>query len=217
MKLKTYSLSVFGASAFRIAVSVLPFLLPLMFQIAFGLNAFQSGLYLLALFAGDLSMKAFVIQLLRRFGFRRLLIVNGIFTSLSMALCATFSPATPPSLIAFILFFHGSLRSLEFTCLTTLAYSEIPPSRMSRANGFLSAIMQLSMGMGVAIGAITLRLVAHAHGHTAAAPQLRDFQFAFVIMAIVSLGPVVDSLSLPPDAGATTSGHRQPELEVNPA
>src|SRR3984885_11800132 len=89
MKLKSYSLSVFGASAFRIAVSVLPFLLPLMFQIAFGLNAFQSGLYLLALFAGDLSMKAFVIRLLRRFGFRRLLIVNGIFTSLSMALCAT--------------------------------------------------------------------------------------------------------------------------------
>ena len=71
MKLKTYSLSIYGASAFRIAVSVLPFLLPLMFQIAFGLNAFQSGLYLLALFAGDLSMKAFVIQALRRFGFRR--------------------------------------------------------------------------------------------------------------------------------------------------
>ena len=94
MKLKTYSLSVYGASAFRIAVSVLPFLLPLMFQIAFGLNAFQSGLYLLALFAGDLTMKAFVIQALRRFGFRRLLIVNGTITAGSMALCALLSPAT---------------------------------------------------------------------------------------------------------------------------
>jgi EmrB/QacA subfamily drug resistance transporter len=216
IKLKTYSLSVFGASAFRMAVSVLPFLLPLMFQIAFGLNAFQSGLYLLALFAGDLSMKAFVIRVLRRFGFRRILIVNGILTSLSMALCATLSPATPSILIVCILFCHGSLRSMEFTCLTTLAYTEIPSSRMSRANGFLSAVMQLSMGMGVAIGAITLRLVAHAHGHTAAAPQLRDFHFAFLIMAVVSLGPVVDSLGLPPDAGATTSGHRQPEMEVNP-
>src|SRR5580692_2816485 len=216
MKLKTYSLSVYGASAFRIAVSVLPFLLPLMFQIAFGLNAFQSGLYLLALFAGDLTMKAFVIQLLRRFGFRRLLIVNGIITSLSMALCATLGPTTPSLLILFILFFHGSLRSLEFACFTTLAYSEIPPNRMSGANGFLSPVMQPSMGIGVAIGAITLRLVAHAHGHTAAAPQLRDFHLAFLIMAVVSLGPVVDSLGLPLDAGATTSGHRQPELEVNP-
>src|ERR1700678_309392 len=147
MKLKTYSLSVYGASAFRIAVSVLPFLLPLMFQIAFGLNAFQSGLYLLAMFAGDLSMKAFVIKVLRRFGFRRILIVNGIFTSLSMALCATLGPSTPALLIGCILFVHGALRSMEFTCLTTLAYTEIPGGRMSRANGFLSAVMQLSLGM----------------------------------------------------------------------
>jgi hypothetical protein len=104
---------------------------------------------------------------------------------------------------------------MEFTCLTTLAYAEIPPSKMSRANGFLSAVMQLSMGMGVAVGAITLRLVAHAHGHSAAMPQLRDFHFAILFMAVLALGPVFNSLGLPADAGATTSGHRQPEPEVS--
>jgi EmrB/QacA subfamily drug resistance transporter len=217
IKLKTYSLSVYGGSAFRIAVSVLPFLLPLMFQIAFGLNAFQSGLYLLALFAGDLSMKAFVIQSLRRFGFRRILIVNGTITALSMALCALLSPATATILVIAVLFFHGALRSMQFTCMTTLAYAEIPPEKMSRANGFLSAVMQLSMGMGVAIGAITLRLVAHARGHSAAAPQLRDFHLAILFISVLALGPVFDSLGLSPNAGATTSGHRVEELEVNPA
>jgi EmrB/QacA subfamily drug resistance transporter len=216
LKLKTYSLSVYGASAFRVAVSVLPFLLPLMFQITFGLNAFRSGLYLLALFAGDLSMKAFVIQVLRLFGFRRVLIVNGTITAASMALCATLSPATPTVLILVILFFHGACRSMQFTCMTTLAYTEIPPARMSRANGFLSAVMQLSMGMGVAVGAITLRLVAHAHGHSAAMPQLRDFHLAILFMSALAFGPVFDSLGLPQNAGATTSGHRQQELEVNP-
>jgi EmrB/QacA subfamily drug resistance transporter len=216
MKLKTYSLSVYGASAFRIAVSVLPFLLPLMFQITFGLNAFQSGLYLLAMFAGDLSMKVFVIQTLRRFGFRRILIVNGVITAVSMAFCALLSPATAPALVVTILFLHGAFRSMQFTCMTTLAYSEIPSDRMSRANGFLSAVMQLSMGVGVAVGAITLRLVAHAHGHSAATPQLRDFHIAILFMAVLVLGPVFNSLGLSPDAGATTSGHRQPALEVNP-
>jgi EmrB/QacA subfamily drug resistance transporter len=216
MKLKTYSLSVYGASAFRVAVSVLPFLLPLMFQIAFGLNAFQSGLYLLAMFAGDLSMKAFVIQALRRFGFRRILIVNGIITALSMALCALLSPATAVLVVVAILYLHGAFRSMQFTCMTTLAYAEIPPERMSRANGFLSAVMQLSMGMGVAVGAITLRLVAHARGHSAATPQLRDFHLAILFMSLLALGPVFDSLGLPPDAGATTSGHRPPVFEVNP-
>jgi EmrB/QacA subfamily drug resistance transporter len=217
LKLKTYSLSVYGASAFRISVSVLPFLLPLMFQIAFGLNAFRSGLYLLALFAGDLSMKAFVIQVLRRFGFRRILIVNGVATVVSMALCATLGPGTRPIVIVLILFVHGAFRSMEFTCMTTLAYTEIPPEKMSRANGFLSAVMQLSMGLGVAVGAITLRLVAHARGHSAAMPQLRDFHLAILCIALLALGPVFDSLGLPPDAGATTSGHRVEEFETNPA
>ena len=216
MRLKTYRLSVYGASAFRIAVSVLPFLLPLMFQIAFGLNAFRSGLYLLALFTGDLSMKAIVIPILRRFGFRNTIIVNGVVTAASMALCALLFPATPPLVIVTILFFHGACRSLQFTCMTTLAYSDISPQGMSRANGFLSAVMQLSMGVGVAVGAITLRLVAHAHGHSAAAPHLVDFHIAILFIAVLALGPVLESLGLPPEAGATTSGHRQREMEVNP-
>jgi len=217
LKLKTYSLSIYGASIFRIAVSVLPFLLPLMFQIAFGLSAFRSGLYLLTLFAGDLSMKAFVIQALRRFGFRKIILVNGVINSISIALCATLYPSTPAILIAAVLFFHGASRSLEFTCMTTLAYTEIPHNRMSRANGFLSTVMQLSMGIGIAVGAISLRLISHVHGHSAATPQLRDFHLAFLLMAVVALGPVFDALGLPRNAGATTSGHLQPELETTQA
>ena len=214
---RTFAVSIWGGSLFRIGIMASPFLLPLMFQISFGLNAFQSGLYLLALFAGDLSMKIFIIPALRRFGFRRILIVNGVITAASMALCAVLAPSTQPALIIAILFFHGACRSMEFTCMTTLAYSEIPSNKMSRANGFLSAVMQLSMGLGVAVGAITLRLVAHAHGHSAATPQLRDFHYAILFMAVLSLGPVFNSLGLPLDAGATTSGHRPQELEVNPA
>src|SRR5260370_13947448 len=106
MRLKSYSLNVYGASFFRIAVGVLPFLLPLLFQEAFGLNAFTSGLYLLALFGGDLSMKSIVIPVLRRFGFRRILIVNGIVTASSIAPCPPLAPATPPPPTLPALFFH---------------------------------------------------------------------------------------------------------------
>lgn len=211
MRFKSYSLSIFGGSCFRIAVSVLPFLLPLMFQVSFGMSPFASGLYLLALFAGDLSMKAGVIQMLRRFGFRRIMVVNGLVTAGSIALCATIGPHTPPAVICAILFFHGACRSIQFTAMTTLAYTEIPPERMSIANGFLSAVMQLSLGMGVATGAITLRIVAHANGHSTLTPHLADFHIAILFNAFLALLPVFDSLGLAPDAGAATSGHRQPE------
>lgn len=214
MQLKSYRLSVYGASLFRIAVGVLPFLLPLMFQVAFGLSAFKSGLYLLALFGGDFSMKSIVLPVLRRFGFRRLLIFNGMIVAFSVALCATFTPTTPPALISAFLFFHGAARSLEFTCMTTLAYAEIPPERMSRANGFLSAVMQLSMGMGVAVGAVMLRLVARASGHLPANPHLRDFHIAILCTSVLALAPAIEALGLPRNAGAMTSGHySDPDLD----
>ena len=207
LRRKSYSLSVFGASLFRISVSVLPFLLPLMFQTVFGLSAFQSGLYLLVLFGGDLTFKLVVVQVLRRYGFRRIILVNGVLTALTVAACALLTQATPRGLLLTLLFVHGACRSMEFTCLTTLAFTEIPTERMSRANGFLSAVMQLSLGVGVALGAITLRMVAQLHGHAGSAPQLADFHGAILLMALLCLGPVIDGWSLAPDAGAGTSGH----------
>ena len=218
LRLKTYAINFYGGFCFRVSVSVLPFLLPLMFQIAFGLNAFTSGLYLLALFAGDLSMKSIIIPILRRFGFRRILIVNGVICACSFALCAVLRPSTSIVLLLAILFFHGACRSMEFTCMSTLAYTEITPAAMSRANSFFSTIVQLSGGLGVAVGAITLRLVAHAHGHSAATPVLGDFHLAIFLLALLSLGPVFNALRLPRDAGAFTSGHiTRPDFETNPA
>jgi hypothetical protein len=72
--------------------------------------------------------------------------------------------------------------------------------------------MQLTSGMGVAVGAITLRMVAHAFGHSGAAPQLRDFHAAILLISLLSFGPVIDALGLKPDAGAATSGHISKEL-----
>ena len=82
---------------------------------------------------------------------------------------------------------------------------------MSQANGFLSAVSQLSMGMGVAVGAISLRLAAHLHGNSAAAPRLGDFHLAILAIGLLALGSVFSSMGLRPDAGADTSGHR-PDL-----
>lgn len=216
LKLKSYSLFIYGGGIFRVAVSVLPFLLPLMFQIAFGWSPFRSGLYLLALFGGDLSMKAFVIQALRRFGFRTIIIFNGALTAASILLCGMLSTSTPSFVILPILLLHGACRSLEFTCLTTLAYSQIPTSGLGRANSFLSTVQQLGNGLGVAVGAATLRLIAHWRGHSTSVPQLRDFHSAFIVMAALSLGPVLDSIGLSRDAGASISGHSpsKPELDL---
>jgi EmrB/QacA subfamily drug resistance transporter len=208
LRLPSYAQSIFGGSLFRIAVSVLPFLLPLMFQIAFGLNAFHAGLYLLALFAGDMSMKLAVIPILRRFGFRQVLLVNGVLAAASVALCAVLTPRMSPLVIIAVLASHGALRSMQFTGITTLGYADIPPAHMSRANGFLSAMIQLSGSMGVATGAALVRASEWLHGYPKEVPALRDFHFAILMVSILVLLSLIDALKLKPDAGAITSGHR---------
>ncbi len=204
---RTFAVVIWGGSLFRLAISVSPFLLPLMFQIAFGLSAFQSGLLVLAMFAGNLFMKAATTPILRRFGFRRILVVNGLATAALIASFTTLSPDTPTPLVIVLLFAHGLSRSMQFTAISTLAFVDVPQSEMSSANSFFTVMTQMSMGMGVAVGAMTLRLAAWLRGAPSSAPILADFHRAFAMVSIIAVLAVVDCFGLARNAGAEVSGH----------
>jgi MFS family permease len=207
LKQRSFAIVIWGGSLFRLAISVSPFLLPLMFQLAFGMSAFQSGLLVLALFAGNLSMKPVTTAILRRFGFRPVLIVNGLITAALILSFSFLMPDTPKALVIALLFAHGLSRSMQFTSLSTLAFVDIPKSQMSSANGFFTVMTQMSMGMGVAVGAVTLRLAAWLHGGQASMPMVADFHLAFALVSIVAVLAVVDCLGLERHAGAEVSGH----------
>ena len=208
LKIKTFAISMMGGSLFRIAISVSPFLLPLMFQIGFGLNAFQSGLLMLGLFAGNLLMKTAVTPILRRFGFRTVVTTNGVLNAILMAGCALLFPQTPTILILLVLFVNGLSRSMQFTAVGTLAFADIAKPDMSNATSFFSMITQMSMGMGVAVGAIALRIAGSLDGNSAGAPTTKEFHIAFLLVALLSIVATLDCFLLAPDAGATVSGHR---------
>src|SRR3984893_9871103 len=208
MKIKSFAITIQGGSLFRIAISVSPFLLPLMFQVGFGLNAFQSGILMLGLFAGNLGMKTVTTPVLRRFGFRSVLIVNGILTALLMLGCAVLTPHTPRIVILAVLFVNGLCRSMQFTSLSTIAFADIPKSQLSSATSFSSMVTQLSMGTGVAAGAIALRFAAILNKHSGGIPTIADFHVAFILVSILTLLAVIDCFTLDPDSGAEVSGHR---------
>jgi EmrB/QacA subfamily drug resistance transporter len=207
LKVRTFAIVIWGGSLFRIAISVSPFLLPLMFQVAFGMSAFQSGLLVLALFAGNLSMKTITTPVLRRFGFRPVLLVNGLITAALIFSFSFFAPETPKALIVVLLFAHGLSRSMQFTSLNTLAFVDIPKTSMSSANSFFAVAQQLSMGMGVAVGAVTLRLASWIHGEQSSVPTTTDFHVAFVLVSIIAALAVLDAIGLDSHAGAVVSGH----------
>jgi EmrB/QacA subfamily drug resistance transporter len=208
LRIHTYSVSQISGSFFRTAVSVSPFLLPLMFQVPFGMNAFRSGLLLLAMFFGNFSMKSITTPVLRRFGFRRVLVVNGLLTGILILSFSLLTPQTPMAIIALLLFVHGLSRSMQFTGVNTLAYVDVPKPQMSRANTLASVVQQLGIGMGVAVGALALRGGAWVRGNHTSTPALGDFHVAFAFVSLMAFWAVKDCLSLDPHAGAEVTGHR---------
>jgi MFS family permease len=209
MRHRSFSVGVLGGSAFRVAINGAPFLLPLFFQLVLGFDAFHAGLLLLALFAGNLLMKTYTTQMLKMFGFRRIITVNGALAAVSLAACAAFAPGTLVWIIALLLFLSGLSRSMQFTAGATLQFAEVPQSEMGPANTLGNLAMQLSMGLGPAFGGLCLDLgMALSHRAT---PGLAEFRLAFILSAILALLGVADSLRLARDAGQTVSGHKPAE------
>jgi EmrB/QacA subfamily drug resistance transporter len=207
LRIPTFATVIFGGSLFRVAIGTVPFLLPMMFQVGFGMSAFTSGLLMIALFAGNLGMKTLTTPILRRFGFRSVLITNGALAALSIGTYGFLTANMPKMLFAAVLFLGGLFRSMQFTSLTTLAFADIPSEKITRANTFLSTVQQISMGMGVGVGAVALHVAALLHGVDATALTVAHFHLAFFLVGAIALAGIADCFKLKPDAGAIVSGH----------
>jgi len=201
--IRSYAVTIRGGACYRMAIAAIPFLLPLLFQLGFGLDGFKAGTLVLAMFAGNLAMKPLTTPILRRFSFRATLLVNGGLNAGLIFACALLDPATPMPVLVALLFASGLTRSMQFTALNTLAFAEVPGDWMSGANTVSNMVQQLFMAMGIALGAVALR-IAGLLG-PASAPgviPLSHFRTAFAIIGAVSLLGALDVLGLGPEAGA---------------
>jgi EmrB/QacA subfamily drug resistance transporter len=206
LTIPTFRASILGGTLFRIGVGALPFLLPLMLQIGFGLSALQSGMLTFAAAAGALLMKLVGPPILRALGFRRVLVANAVISALFMAGYGLFTPATPHLLILVTLLLGGFFRSLQFTAVNTIAYADIPSARMSAATSLSSTMQQLSLTVGVATGALAVELTRLAQGGAPLGAD--DFLPAFLVVGAALLLSGVVFIRLPRDAGGEISGHR---------
>jgi EmrB/QacA subfamily drug resistance transporter len=200
LRFATFRASVTGGFVFRVGVGALPFLLPLLLQVGFAFTPFQSGLITFSSALGAMTMKAAIAATLRRFGFRNVLTANALISSAFLAACAMFTPGTPIALMIAILLVGGFFRSLEFTSINTIAYAEIEPGLMGRATALASVAQQLSLSMGVAIGALAVDLTVQFKQQPTITAA--DFPPAFILVALISALAAIPFWRLPPDAGA---------------
>jgi EmrB/QacA subfamily drug resistance transporter len=210
LRIPTFAVTVLAGSATRIGIETVPYLSPLLFQIGFGLSPFHSGLLLLATATGNLGMKAFTSPILRAFGFRSVAAVNSVLAAMLVLACAWLVPATPMVIMLLVLFCYGLFRSLQFTTLATLAYADVDDAQRAPASTLWSVAQQMTIGLGIAFGALALRLAALLHGPLPAATPfvLRDFHWAFIAGSALILCSVAGYLRLPRDAGHLLAGVR---------
>ncbi len=213
LKYRTFSAPLLGGGLFRIAVGAMPFLLPMMLQLNFGLSATSSGSITFASAAGALVMKPIARIVLKRYGFRSVLIVNGILASVMMAACAAFSPSTPQFILYAVLLLGGLFRSLQFTAYNTLVFADISPRRMGSATSFYSTGQQVSLTLGVVIAAMSMETTVFLGGRSE--PALADFSIAFLVVSAISLLALPYALRLRPNAGWVLSGHNPDRLPTS--
>jgi EmrB/QacA subfamily drug resistance transporter len=206
LRIDSYRLSVIGGSLVRVTQGAHPFLLPLMFQLGFGYSAAQSGRLVLATAMGALVSRLLAPRLLRRFGYRNFLLVNGVLASLGYLVCAFFRPGWPPSLMFVLLVCCGGFMSLQFSAYNTVAYEAVPTPRMSAASSLYTTLQQLLLSVGVCTGAMLLALAMDLGGH--AQPRLGDFSVVFVIITLISLSSTWWHFKFRHDVGRELSGHR---------
>jgi EmrB/QacA subfamily drug resistance transporter len=198
-----------GGTAFRIVIGTTLLLWPLLFQVGFGMTAFAAGLVIVACAGGDFAMKAYAARIMRTFGFRRTLVVNGLVAACAVSLCATFTASTPIVVLIAVLFIIGLSRSVQMGAFNALTYVDVSPERMSAATSLGSTIQQFAWGLGVAFATSILSLVALVRHPGVSGYAADDFRFAFIPVALLALVSAFDFMRLDPHAGAEATGHRE--------
>jgi EmrB/QacA subfamily drug resistance transporter len=210
LRLPTLRAAIIGGFLFRLGIGALPFLLPLLMQVGFGLSPFKSGLVTFASAVGAMGMKTLAARIIRTFGFRNIMVINAIVSSVFLAACALFTATTPLLLIMIILVVGGFFRSLQFTAINTVAYAEVELAQMSRATTLVSVNQQLAISAGVAVGAFCVEsTMALRH---VSEPSADEFAPAFLVVAIISAVSTYFFWQMPDDAGHEISGRKAVEI-----
>ena len=194
-----------GGSLFRLGAGALPFLMPMLLQVGFGMSPIASGSTTFLTAIGALTSKSFARPLLRKLGFRVVLVGNALASGIVLGSLALIRPTTSHALLVVALFVGGMLRSIQFTSMNSVTYADVAPAEESQANTVANVAQQLSISVGVAVAAIMLQLAQAMRGSShLTAP---DFPPAFLLIGLLTAASAWWFARLDAGAGAAMTGH----------
>jgi EmrB/QacA subfamily drug resistance transporter len=203
-RLPIFRATMTGGTFFRLGTGAMPFLFPLMLQLSFGLNAFQTGTITFASAVGAFTAKFVAEPIIQRIGFRTTLIWSTVGTLAGVVAMGLYAPQTPVWLMMGLLVLTGFIQSTWWTSTNAFVFSDVDDKDAGQANVISQVGVQLSLAFGVALGGSALELFRQGHGGE---PTLLDFHLAFYVIAAVGVVAAIVFARLPRNAGSNISGH----------
>ena len=205
MRIATFRISVLAGAATRIAIGALPFLLPSLLQVGFGLTAARSGFITFAGAIGAVSVRAIVPYMFRTFGFRNIMLITCTTGTLAILAMSIIQPGWPLWPMAMLLGISGFIQATQFSAYNTIAYADIPQEKMSAATAFYTTFQQIMLSTGISVAAMSVTLSRMARGESVAGAF--DFDMGLIVSGIAALIAIPFIMQLRKDAGSDISGH----------
>jgi hypothetical protein len=184
---RTFAVGILGNLFARLGSGALPFLVPLLLQVALGYSPAQAGMSMIPLAAAAMVGKSVVRFLIERFGYRRVLTGNTLSLGLMLASLGLVSAATPYWLLLTQLAILGAINSMQFTAMNTVTLIDLDDDAASSGNSLLSVVAQLSLSLGVACAGALLGGFSAQIGEGPVETLLGAFQLTFLTVGIMAM------------------------------
>jgi EmrB/QacA subfamily drug resistance transporter len=208
MRIRSFRVSVAGSLLTRLGIGGLPFLLPLLYQVGLGFSPIQSGLLIMPQALAAMSLKPTLPHILRKFGYRQVLIVNTVVLGIMLMLFSTIDAGTPIWVIVLQTFVYGFFTSTQYTSMNTLAYADVSAEQTSDANTIASTVQQLAVSFGVASASLAAALFIPDHARAGAPQMIHGIHLALRMLGALTVLSTIVFSELRANDGAAISSHK---------
>jgi EmrB/QacA subfamily drug resistance transporter len=207
-RIRTFRAAVDGSFFTRLGIGGIPFLFPLLYQVGLGFTPIQSGLLMVPQAVSAMSLKMAMPGILRRLGYRRVLISNTMILGLLIILFATIGVGTPVWLIVVQVFVYGFFTSMQYTSMNTLVYADVTEEQASSASTIASTMQQMAISFGVATASLATAFFIPDRFHTSAPEMIHGIHQAFLVLGGWTILSAIVFRELKSDDGNTVSQHK---------
>jgi EmrB/QacA subfamily drug resistance transporter len=206
-RVRTFRVAILGSFATRLGVGGLPFLLPLLYQVGLGYSPIQSGLLIMPQPLAAMSLKLLMPRILARFGYRAVLLVNTAAIGTLIVLFMAVGAGTPVALIVLMAFGLGFVNSMQYTCINTLVFADLPNEDTSAGSSISSTVQQMSMSFGVASASLLAVVFLGGEHRPGAAGMISGLHWTFLTLGLMTIASALIFRPLAPDDGEAISRH----------